>query len=179
MLEQAPTLFPESVHSKVDRSIFTQSGRNTTSAFHFQLPFCCLTEPPPELWAGNYAPSHCLIGRDPGRKKQSIEPSCIPLRTLCACRWTASDNAINSTALKPFCPKTQAAIPTETNLAAQGKRSLEQRGTLEGKILQGGLLKCSHFTYQFTFHGIFHESTLAYCRTWEFSWGSDTSSELF
>lgn len=107
---------------------------------------------------GNYAPSHCLIGSDPGRKQQSIEPSCIPLSTLCTRRWTTSDNLINSTALKPFCPKRQATIPTGTNLAAEGKRFSELRETLEGKILQGDLLKCFHFTYQFTFCGIFHIS---------------------
>ena len=49
-------------------------------------------------------------------------------------------------------------IPTETNLAAQEKRSLGLRETVEGKILQGDLLKCSHLTYQFTFHKIFHMS---------------------
>lgn len=130
-----------------------------TSPLHFisHSHFAVWQSPLWSFGVGNYVPSHCLISSDPGRKQQSIEPSCIPLSTLCTHRWTASDNAINSTCSETVLPQETGNHPYRKKLSCT-RRSLELGETAEGKIVQGDLPKCSHFTYPSTVHRTFHVS---------------------
>lgn len=137
MLEQLPGVIPEGVHSKVNCSVFAQSGRNMTSAFHFQLPFCCLTEPPQELWGGELC-SIPLPDRQWSRQKQqSIEPSCIPLNTLCTRGWRASVNAINSTCSETILPQETGSHPCRKKLSCTRKEILGAERNCRRKTFAG------------------------------------------
>lgn len=135
------------------------------------------------LWSfgvGNYVLSHCLISSVPGRKQQSIEPSCVPLSTLCTHRWTASDNAINSTCSETILSQETGNHPYRKKLSCTRKEILGAGRNCRRKNCAGWPSKMLplclpiHISQDFS-----HESELAYCRTSEFSWGSNTSSELF
>ena len=151
-----------------------------TSAFHFQLHCAVWQSPLRNFGVGNCAPSHCLIGSGLDRKQQITEPSCIPLSTLCTRRWTASDNAINSTCSETVLPRETGNHPYRKKLSCTRKEILGAERKCRSKNFAGWPSKMLtlylpiHISWFFS-----HVSELTCCRTSEFSWGCNTSSELF
>lgn len=129
--------FLEAYIQKLITPFSHQVGETWPLHFISSSHFAVWQSPPRSFGVGNCAPSHCLTGSDPGRKQQSTEPSCVPLSTLCTCRWTAGDNAVESTCFGTILSQETGNHPYRKKLSCTRKEILRDERSCRGKNFAG------------------------------------------